>query len=95
MAAARRLHIAVSAPTRTLTSPLIFGHCRAQANFIRNVHIRATPSTTSLDGLMDLSEQTQSIPKLSGAGPFPAGMSDEGYRESKGEKGRDGEKGLG
>jgi len=41
-------------------------HCR--------VHIRATPSTTSIDGIVDLSEQTQAIPKLSGAGPFPAGF---------------------
>ena len=45
---------------------------------VRNVHIRATPSTASLDGFLDLSEQTQSIPKLTGAGPFPAGSPSNG-----------------
>lgn len=39
----------------------------------RNVHIKATPSTSSVEGPVDLSEQTQAIPKLSGGGPFPAG----------------------
>ncbi|KAL0634573.1 Altered inheritance of mitochondria protein 24, mitochondrial [Maublancomyces gigas] len=38
----------------------------------RNVHIKATPSTSSVEGPVDLSEQTQAIPKLSGGGPFPA-----------------------
>ena len=39
----------------------------------RSVHIKATPSTTSVDGVVDLSDQTQAIPKLSADGPFPAG----------------------
>lgn len=38
----------------------------------RHVHIRATPATTALDPPLDLSSATQTIPKLSGAGPFPA-----------------------
>ena len=50
-----------------------FAHLCLLTRTVRNVHIRATPSTASLDGFLDLSEQTQSIPKLTGAGPFPAG----------------------
>ncbi|KAI5821135.1 mitochondrial biogenesis AIM24-domain-containing protein [Pyronema omphalodes] len=38
----------------------------------RRVHIAATPSITSISGLVDLSKQTRAIPKLSGTGPFPA-----------------------
>ncbi|TGZ80186.1 hypothetical protein EX30DRAFT_341755 [Ascodesmis nigricans] len=38
----------------------------------RFVHIRATPSTQTIDGVVDLSDQTQAIPKLSAEGPFPA-----------------------
>ena len=39
----------------------------------RPVHIAATPSTTSISGLVDLTTQTRAIPKLSATGPFPAG----------------------
>ncbi|CUS08120.1 unnamed protein product [Tuber aestivum] len=53
-----------------LSIPLVLARSGPCSN--RSVHIRATPSTTALDGFLDLSEQTQSIPKLSGAGPFPA-----------------------
>ncbi|KAI5806148.1 mitochondrial biogenesis AIM24-domain-containing protein [Geopyxis carbonaria] len=38
----------------------------------RSVHIRATPATLALDGVVDLSAQTRAVPKLSGDGPFPA-----------------------
>ena len=41
----------------------------------RCLHIAATPSTSSITGLVDLSAPTQAMPKLSGAGPFPAGSS--------------------
>ena len=41
----------------------------------RCLHIAATPSTSSITGLVDLLAPTQAIPKLSGAGPFPAGNS--------------------
>ncbi|KAI5842602.1 mitochondrial biogenesis AIM24-domain-containing protein [Morchella snyderi] len=51
-----------------LAAPLRLRQCTRR----RNVHIKATPSTSSIDGPVDLSEQTQAIPKLSGAGPFPA-----------------------
>ncbi|KAJ6264655.1 hypothetical protein Dda_0804 [Drechslerella dactyloides] len=37
----------------------------------RTVHVKATPSTTSVTPPIDLSQETRSIPKLSGKGPFP------------------------
>lgn len=45
---------------------------RLPLSSFRSVHISATPSTTSINGIVDLSAQTQAIPKLSGTGPFPA-----------------------
>lgn len=77
--AARRPNYLFAASSRVfLPSP---GSCarviRPTANLPphlrRNLHIKATPSTSSIEGPVDLSEQTQAIPKLSGAGPFPAG----------------------
>ncbi|EWC45556.1 hypothetical protein DRE_05414 [Drechslerella stenobrocha 248] len=38
---------------------------------VRCVHVKATPSTTSVTPPIDLSRETRSIPKLSGKGPFP------------------------
>ncbi|KAK6349893.1 Altered inheritance of mitochondria protein 24, mitochondrial [Orbilia brochopaga] len=37
----------------------------------RSVHVKATPSTTSVTPPIDLTQETRSIPKLSGKGPFP------------------------
>ncbi|CAZ83667.1 unnamed protein product [Tuber melanosporum] len=71
--AARRLNPSFIPMARSfLSTPSVLARLGPCSN--RYVHIRATPSTTALDGFLDLSEQTQSIPKLSGAGPFPAGM---------------------
>lgn len=65
---------AVAAAARNTTvRPFLVAPLRLRQCTRRNVHIKATPSTSSIDGPVDLSEQTQAIPKLSGAGPFPAG----------------------
>ncbi|KAF3926488.1 hypothetical protein AA313_de0208239 [Arthrobotrys entomopaga] len=37
----------------------------------RSVHVKATPSLTSLTPPIDLSKETRTVPKLSGKGPFP------------------------
>ncbi|KAF3196601.1 Altered inheritance of mitochondria protein 24, mitochondrial, partial [Orbilia oligospora] len=37
----------------------------------RSVHVKATPSITSLTPPIDLTQETRTIPKLSGKGPFP------------------------
>ncbi|KAL7270765.1 Altered inheritance of mitochondria protein 24, mitochondrial [Rhizina undulata] len=79
--AARRVDSLFRASARPIirpagTAPIASRILLYRYSAFRNVHIRATPSTSSLDGPVDLSEQTQAIPKLSGAGPFPAGMSE-------------------
>ncbi|RPA98936.1 hypothetical protein L873DRAFT_1843986 [Choiromyces venosus 120613-1] len=68
--AARRLNPLFIPTARSFLSTPALARLGPCSN--RYAHIRATPSTTALDGFLDLSEQTQSIPKLSGAGPFPA-----------------------
>ncbi|KAK6509313.1 Altered inheritance of mitochondria protein 24, mitochondrial [Arthrobotrys musiformis] len=37
----------------------------------RSVHVKATPSITSITPPIDLTQETRTIPKLSGKGPFP------------------------
>ncbi|RPA84477.1 hypothetical protein BJ508DRAFT_303931 [Ascobolus immersus RN42] len=54
-----------------LSSALRYGPS-SLASPSRKVHIAATPSTSTLEHPLDLTEYTQAIPKLSGAGPFPA-----------------------
>ena len=72
MALRRQSPLFISTVRSFLSNPSALARLGSCSN--RYVHIRATPSTTTLDGFLDLSEQTQSIPKLSGAGPFPAGI---------------------
>lgn len=61
--------MAARRPNRLLARPLLAVPYRPR----RTAHIKATPSISAIGGPVDLSEQTQAIPKLSGAGPFPAG----------------------
>ncbi|KAF8250055.1 hypothetical protein K440DRAFT_619467 [Wilcoxina mikolae CBS 423.85] len=62
----------MAAIRRPLYNPFLTGGRSPLLRSVRQIHISATPSTTSINGLVDLSSQTQAIPKLSGFGPFPA-----------------------
>jgi hypothetical protein len=70
---ATRTTFRYSSQRSTFSSTFRYKPSQLQATQARKVHVAATPSTTALEHPTDLTEYTQAIPKLSGAGPFPAG----------------------